>query len=168
VVALSACKGDEKGGGDKAGAAKPEGGDKGDKGDKGGSKLGPGEAFALERATENLAEVKKLMASGETDLDIKCASVIGYTDQIKDVASAKELVADAEKVCNLEVPLKAAEAEVVKTEEARKSKPDDKVLSECFNSTYEMAMKSLKENHADNPKLKDLEERFAAACPKDK
>jgi hypothetical protein len=159
-LSLSACKG-EKGSEDKPGAAKPEGGDK-----KGGGDLDPGQEFAMESATENLEEVKKLVASGETDLDIKCASVTGYTDQLKDVAAAKDLVAEADKICGYEVPLKAAEAEVTKTEEARKAKPDEKVLSECFNANYDMAMKALKEKHADDPKLKALEDRFAAACPK--
>ena len=55
---------------------------------------------------------------------------------------------------------------VTEAETARKAKPDEKVLSECYSGELTMARKELATaNKLADPTVKSLLDRFAAACP---
>jgi len=58
------------------------------------------------------------------------------------------------------------EAAVTQAEVARKAKPNEAVLSECFNADFEMSTKDLtKNNFAADEKVTALTARWKAACP---
>lgn len=159
AVALAGCgdKDGDKAEGDQAAKAGEGTGD---------GKLDQGQAFALERAQANLAEIKEAIGKGETT-DTTCAATLAYAKQLEGVEddAAKALITEATTICTLEAPLATAEREIAATEEARKAEPDKNPLSECYNAKIKMALETVGEHHPEDPKLVALQERFATVCP---
>ena|SRR5436190_4338726 len=118
--------------------------------------------YVSKSAKADLAELKTAIASGKpSDGTYKCAHMANI-DVLRraDKATATEL----EGLCTKDLWVAIMKVEVEKAEAARKQKPDEQVLSECYNGVYENAKDELvKAKTADA--AKDLVARFDAVCP---
>ena len=79
----------------------------------------------------------------------------------------KALADELRQLCTKDLYLAMMKVEVEKAEAARKAKPDEPLLSECYNANFELA----KGEMADAKTIdlaKDLIARFEAACPPNK
>ncbi len=169
AVCLSfACgKKDEKGNEKKSPGAESKSGDKEQSGSA--SKLDPGKQFMLDSARDNIKEAKEKLAAGTPEkAKFDCTTVMTAAKDLAGVTdeAVVTVVKEGEQLCGFDIPYATAEKFVKVAEEARKANPDKKMLSECFKADYNMAIADLKKKHADDEKVKALEARFAAACPK--
>jgi hypothetical protein len=130
-------------------------------------KLDEAEQFFLKSVKKDLEDIKSKLAKGE-DAKYDCVAGESYGKEIqgKNNAEAETTVKEILKLCKYDVPLKALEGAVTKAEEARKAKPDEAVLSECFSADYSMSSEDLtKNNFAADEKVKALTARWDVACP---
>lgn len=132
----------------------------------GGGGLDDADQFIFKSSKDDLQEAKDMLAKGE-DPSLSCVAATSYGDKLRDkkVPEVEAHLKDLDKTCGYDIPLALAEKEVVKAEEGRKKDPKG-VVSDCFNATYETNMELLKKTAAADEKVKALEGRFAAACPK--
>ena len=131
---------------------------------------GPSKAdqFFLESVQKDLGEIKAALKSGD-DASLKCVAGKTYGEKLKNapIAEAEGLVKELTALCDLDVPLAKLEKAVTEAETARKAKPDEAVLSECFNAHQKMALEALgKSNQLEHEKVKAAVARWDAACPK--
>jgi hypothetical protein len=131
---------------------------------------GPSKAdtFFLESVKKDLAEIKDKLTKGE-DASLTCVAGKTYGEKLKGapIAEAEPLVKELNDLCGLDVPLAKLEGAAKAAEEARKAKPDEAMLSECFSADQKMALKDLEESkQLENEKVKAASARFDAACPK--
>jgi hypothetical protein len=156
IAAVAACKKD----GDKAGGGGGSGGG-------GGEKMDDAEQFFLKSVQEDLAAVKDALAKGE-DPGFKCVAAASYGEKLKGKKNpaAEAVVKELTQVCGFDAPLAKLEGATKKAEEARKAKPDENPLSECYSAEQSTALEELKKaGHENDDKVKALVARWAAACP---
>jgi hypothetical protein len=148
LVAAVACG---KGKKDEGGGGTPDGADK----------------FFLESVQKSLDEVKQALAKGE-DPKYKCAGAGAYAEELtkKKIKAAEATVKELTKLCSYDVPLAALEGATKKAEEARKAKPDEQVLSDCFSADHDLSVEDLKKGGFEgDEKVKAVVARWDAACP---
>jgi hypothetical protein len=142
---------------------------------KGGDKAPPAaggldeaDQFIFKSSKDDLQAAKDKLAKNE-DPSTSCVAATSYAEKLRDkkVADVEAHLKDLDKTCGYDIPIAMVEKEVVKAEEGRKKDPKG-VVSECFNATYEMNMEALKKTAAEDEKVKALDARFMAACPKKK
>ncbi len=127
-----------------------------------------GTDFIADSARTDLPLVKQAIANGKPGSAIfKCAGMAGLAD-LKAVERYQDLAKDLEQTCNHDLPLARMKVAVEATEVARKAKPDEQVLSECYNAEYEGGLDDLKTAKREDDASKALVARFHAACPKAK
>jgi hypothetical protein len=131
---------------------------------------GPSKAdqFFLESVQKDLTAIKDALKKGE-DASLTCVAGKTYGEKLKTapIAEAEALVKELSALCDLDVPLAKLEKAVGEAEAARKAKPDEGVLSECFSADQKIALEALgKANHLEHEKVKAAVARWDAACPK--
>lgn len=125
------------------------------------------EDFMVRSATADLAKVKDALASGKPgDARYTCVTALSATKDLEKSDDHAALVKDVKQTCEHDFPLAVMKVETEKVEVARKAKPDEKVLSECYDAYFDMAVKDVKKHATEDDAAKALEARFAAACPK--
>jgi hypothetical protein len=132
-----------------------------------GDKLDEADKFFLKSIQDELAEVKAAVAKGEYPA-IKCAAASAYGDELKKKtnAEAEAAVKELTQACGFDAPLAALEKATKAAENARKAKPTDNPLSECYNAEQSMALDELKKaGHDNDDKVKAVVTRWNAACP---
>lgn len=123
----------------------------------------PAVEYIAKSATSSIAEIKANIAKGDTSLLFKCAQMANIKD-LEASAKYKALAAELTQLCTADVPLAIVRVGVEKAEAARKAKPDEKVLSECFSAEVQTGSDELKK--AGKLDLaKELLARFKVACP---
>lgn len=118
--------------------------------------------YVAKSAKGDLEELKKAIASPDPGSGkFKCAHMANIdTLEKADKALADEL----RQLCTKDLYLAMIKVEVEKAEAARKAKPDEAVLSECYNASYDYAKDEM--TKAKTVDLaKELIARFEAACP---
>jgi len=120
--------------------------------------------FVAKSATKDLEELKKAIASPSPgDGKYNCAHMANI-DTLEKAAEHKALAAELRQLCTKDLYLAMIKVEVEKAEAARKAKPDEAMLSECYNANYNFAKDEM--TKAKTVDLaKDLITRFEAACP---
>ena len=123
-----------------------------------------GNEFMSKMIVDDLPAIRTAVGSSEpSSASIKCAQVENLADARKSGKNMEGL-AEYEKLCTTDLPLATLKVELDKIEAARKAKPDEAVLSECYNANYTTALEALaKFKHEDL--AKGYVARFTAACP---
>jgi hypothetical protein len=118
--------------------------------------------YVAKSAKEDIAKLKEAIAKGDpSSAKFKCAHLANIeTLEKADKATAGEL----RTLCTKDLYLAMIKVEVEKVETARKAKPDEEVLSECYNAMYDYAKDEM-EKAKTIDLAKDLVARFEAACP---
>jgi hypothetical protein len=120
--------------------------------------------YVVGSVKDDLPKIKAALASAKPDdATFKCGHMANL--QTLEKADAA-LAAEFKRLCTHDLQLDIMKVEVDKAEAARKAKPDEKVLSECFNANFELAGKELQQYGTGDDTSKALAARFAAACPK--
>ena len=99
------------------------------------------------------------------DARYPCAAALAVVADLKKVESHAALAKEIDDSCNHDIHVAILRVETEKAEAARKAKPDDKVLSACYDAYYELAVTSLAKAGRADDTSKALEARFAAVCP---
>lgn len=121
-------------------------------------------SFVADGATEGVAKIKAAIAAGTPD---KAFFSCAHTANIETLRASKPhqaLAAELTQLCDADLPLAIITKGVEKAEAARKAKPDEKVLSECYQGEMSTALDQMKKAKTDD-KAKDVLARFAVACP---
>ena len=121
--------------------------------------------FIAKSARSDLVELKQAIASPDPGKGKYSCSPMANIDKIEKVDKA--LAAEFRQLCTKDLYLAMIKVEVEKAEAARKAKPDEPVLSECFVANYEFAKNEMTEAKTVDL-AKDLIARFETACPPDK
>jgi hypothetical protein len=130
----------------------------------GGSSDDPGVQYVVDGAKEAIPKIKAAIAAGTPSAArYDCAHMANLDTLTK--ADAK-LAGELKQLCTHDLLIATMKVSVEKAEIARKAKPDEKVLSECFDAEYEVARTDLVGYHAEDESAKAIEARFATACPK--
>ena len=118
--------------------------------------------YVTKSTKEDIAKLKQAIASPDPGAGkYECAHMANIdTLEKADKATADEL----RKLCNQDLPLAMMKVEVEKAEAARKAKPDEAVLSECYNAMFDFAKDEMTKAKTIDL-AKDLIARFEAACP---
>lgn len=125
--------------------------------------------FIVKSVSGDLEKVHAALKAGKPDDgQFKCAGALAGMPDLKASGDHAELVKDLDDTCNHDIHLAFLKQAAEKAEAARKAKPDEKVLSECYSAEHDMAIDSLKKAKREDDAAKELEARFAAACPKTK
>jgi len=120
------------------------------------------EDFVAKSARGDLEELKKAIASpAPGDGKYKCAHMANIDTLEK---ADKALAAEFKQLCTKDLYLAMMKVEVEKAEAARKAKPDEQVLSECYNASFDYAKSEMTEAKTIDA-AKDYIARFEAACP---
>lgn len=128
----------------------------------GSAKAEEDDKFLVEQVTKELSEIKTKLAAGE-DPKYSCIAAEAYAENI---TQKPALTTELAKVCGFDVPLAALEGAVEKAEAARKAKPDEDPLFECYSAERSLALEELGKRHLDGDRrVKDLATRWDAACP---
>ena len=121
--------------------------------------------FIAKSAREDLVELKAAIASPDPGKGkYECANMANIATLEK---ADKALAAEFRQLCTKDLYLAMIKVEVEKAEAARKAKPDETVLTECYSANFEYAKGEMTE-HKTVDLAKDLIARFAAACPPQK
>ncbi len=123
--------------------------------------------FIVSGVTRAIPELKAAIASPKpSDAIFKCAHMANI-DDLKKSEPHKALAAELEQLCTQDLQVAIIKVAVEQAEAARKAKPDEQVLSECYSAELGMAKDELtKAGKLDV--AKDLLARFKAACPNEK
>lgn len=124
----------------------------------------PGDEYMAKAITEDVPKIKEKLAAGKAgDAKYDCAQV----DNLADARKAKSYAAlldEYEKLCTIDQPLGMLKEELAKIEPARAAKPDEKVLSECYDAYIDLAYQQMvKYKTAD--KATALIDKYKALCP---
>ncbi len=121
--------------------------------------------FVAKSARTDLEELKQAVASPDPGKGkFNCAHMANIERLEK---ADKALAAEFRQMCTKDLYLAMIKVEVEKAEAARKAKPDEGMLSECYNANYEFAKNEMTEAKTVDV-AKDLIARFDAACPPQK
>jgi DNA primase len=127
-----------------------------------------GTDFVAEIAQKDLPLVKAGIAAGKPgDVIFKCAGMSGVAD-LRKVERYQALAKDLTETCEHDLPLARMKVATEKAEAARKAKPDEKVLSECFSAELQGGLDDLRSAKREDGVSKALLARFQAACPNQK
>lgn len=119
-------------------------------------------SFLADGVKTDLLELKQAIASPDPGSGkYKCAHMANIAKLEK---GHKALADELRQLCTKDLYLAMIKLEVEKAEAARKAKPDEKVLSECYNANYAFAKEGMTEAKTVDL-AKDLIARFEAACP---
>jgi hypothetical protein len=124
----------------------------------------PALSFVADGATEGVAKIKAAIAAGTPDKAFFSCAHTANIDTLKASKPHQALAAELQQLCDTDLPLAIITKGVEKAEAARKAKPDEKVLSECFQGEMSTAYEQMKTAKTD-AKAKDVLARFAVACP---
>ena len=133
--------------------------------DKGGDSASTaGHELMAKMITDDLPKIRAALTSEDpSSATLDCAQVENLGDARK-AGKNLEGLAEYEKLCTLDLPLAVLTKELARIEAARAAKPDEKVLSECYNAKYTTALEQLAQyKHEDT--AKGFVARFATACP---
>jgi hypothetical protein len=120
--------------------------------------------FVMKGAREAMPQLEAAIASAKpSDGMFKCAHMANL-DVIKKADS--NFAARFEKLCTHDLQIAMMKRAVEQAETARKAKPDEQMLSECFNADYTVGLEDLEKAGKIDDAAKALTARFAAACPK--
>lgn len=123
--------------------------------------------FVVKGVTEAIPQIKAAMASPKpSDGIFKCAHMANI-DDLKKSSKHQALAAELEQLCTLDLHLAIIKTAAEQAEAARKAKPDEQVLSECYSGELAVAKGEL-EKAGKLAAAKDLLARFAAVCPNEK
>ena len=124
----------------------------------------PAADFIAKSAAQDLVELKAAIASPDPGAGkYKCAHMANI-DKIENVAEHAALAAELRQLCTKDLYLAMIKVEVEKAEAARKAKPDEDPLSECYSANFEFAKDEMTEAKTVDA-AKELIARFEAACP---
>jgi hypothetical protein len=111
---------------------------------------------------KDLDELKAAIASPDPGKGkYSCAHMANVDKLEKD---HKALATELRQLCTKDLYLAMMKVEVEKTEAARTAKPDEQVLSECYNANFDFAKSEMTEAKTIDL-AKDLIARFEVACP---
>lgn len=118
--------------------------------------------FVAKSAKGDIEELKKAIASPDPgSAKFKCAHMANIDTLEK---ADKAVAAELRTLCTKDLYLAMMKVEVEKTEAARKARPDDAVLSECYNAMFDFSKDEMTKAKTIDL-AKDLIARFEAACP---
>ena len=120
-------------------------------------------AYVASSATDSIVAIKAGLATADASLMFKCAQMANVAE-LEASARYQALAAELTQLCTADVPLAIVRVGVEKAEAARKAKPDDKALSECFSADVASGTDEL-ETAGKLDLAKDLLARFKAVCP---
>lgn len=118
--------------------------------------------YVTKSAQEDVAKLKAAIATPTPgDAKYSCAQMAN----IDTLEKANKAVADElRQLCTKDLYLAMIKVEVEKAEAARKAKPDEQMLSECYNAMYDYAKDEMSTAKTLDT-AKDLIARFEAVCP---
>ncbi len=120
--------------------------------------------YVTESAKEDVAKLKAALTSPNPgDAKYSCAQMANI-DALEKVPGNKALAAELRQLCTKDLYLAMIKVEVEKAEAARKAKPDEQMLSECYNATYSYAKDEMTTAKTLDS-AKDLLARFDVVCP---
>ncbi len=124
----------------------------------------PALSFVAEGATEGIAKIKAAIAAGTPDKAFFSCAHTANIETLRASEPHQALAAELTRLCETDLPLAIITKGVEKAEAARDAKPDERVLSECFQGEMSAALEQMKEAKTE-AKAKDVLARFAVACP---
>lgn len=124
----------------------------------------PALSFVADGTKEGIAKIKAAIAAGTPDDAFFSCAHMANVDTLKASKPHAALAAELEQLCTTDLPLAILTKGTEQAEAARKAKPDERVLSECFRGEMSTALDQMKEAKTD-AKAKDVLARFAVACP---
>lgn len=124
----------------------------------------PALSFVAKGTTEAIAKIKAAIAAGTPDDAYFSCAQTANVDTLKASKPHQALAAEITQLCETDLPLAIITKGVEKAEAARKAKPDEKVLSECYQGEMSTALDQMRKAKTD-AKAKDVLARFAVACP---
>jgi hypothetical protein len=92
---------------------------------------------------------------------------MAVVDDLKKSGKHAKLVTELEQLCNRDLHVEILKVAVASIEAARKAKPKDNPLSECFNADVSVATDELTASGKLDA-AKDVLARYSAACPEAK
>jgi hypothetical protein len=123
--------------------------------------------YVAKSVKDDIVALKAAIASPNPgDGKYKCAHMANI-DTLEAAAEHKAMAAELRQLCTKDLYLAMMKVEVEKAEAARKAKPDEKMLGECYNANFEFAKKEMTDAKTVDA-AKDLIARFDAACPPQK
>jgi hypothetical protein len=127
-----------------------------------------GTDFIAESTQKDLPLVKAGIAAGKPgDVIFDCSGLAGI-ENLRKVERYQDLAKDLDQTCNHDLPLARVKVATEKAEAARKAKPDEKILSECYSAEYRGGLDDLRKAKREDDASKALQARFHAACPNEK
>lgn len=121
--------------------------------------------FAVESFADDLKKAEGEAKKGDLPM-YSCSSIETHAETAKKFGFDGQL-AKYKELCNVTGPIAALTIAVEAAEKARAAKPDEAVLSECYNATQSMAAETLaKAGKKDDEAVASLTSRWAKACPK--
>lgn len=118
-------------------------------------------------ADEKLPQIKAAIASGKLDREsIPCVSITANIREIEKTHDHDELVTEIKQVCDHDVHVARMRRAAGVAEAARKARPDDQVMAECFSGELSTAIHFLQEEKRFDAAAQAELERFIAACPR--
>jgi hypothetical protein len=130
-----------------------------------GKKDDPGVDWAGKDAEQDIPKLKAAIASAKPgDGIFKCAQM-GNLDALKQSDTWKTTAAELEQLCTYDLQIAIMKTAVEAAEAARKAKPAEKVLSECYSAELKVANDELVKYRKIDDKAKALVARMAVACP---
>src|SRR5688500_13182731 len=118
--------------------------------------------FVAKSAKEDIVKLKEAIAKGDPSSAKFSGAHLANIDTLE--KADKAVAAELRTLCTKDLYLAMIKVEVEKVEAARKAKPDEEVLSECYNAMYDYAKDEM-EKAKTIDLAKDLVARFDAACP---
>lgn len=124
----------------------------------------PALSYVADGAKEGVAKIKAAIAAGTPDAAFFSCAHTANIDLLRASKPHQSLAAELVQLCESDLPLAVIAKGVEKAEAARKAKPDEKVLSECYQGEMTTALDQMKKAKTEG-KAKDALARFAVACP---
>jgi hypothetical protein len=124
----------------------------------------PALSYVADGAKEGVAKIKAAIAAGTPDDAFFSCAHTANIDTLKASKPHQALAAELQQLCDSDLPLAVITKGVEKAEAARKAKPDEKVLSECYQGEMATALEQMRKAKTD-AKAKDVLARFTVACP---
>lgn len=118
--------------------------------------------YVAKSAKKDLAELKAAIASADPGKGKYSCAHMANVDKLEQ--DHKALADELRQLCTKDLYLAMMKVEVEKTEAARAAKPDEAVLSECYNANFDFAKDEMIEAKTIDL-AKDLIARFEVACP---
>ncbi len=124
----------------------------------------PALSYVADGAKEGVAKIKAAIAAGTPDDAFFSCAHTANLDVLQKSKPHQALAAELQQLCDSDLPLAVITKGVEKAEAARKAKPDEKVLSECYQGEMATALEQMRKAKTE-AKAKDALARFTVACP---